>query len=140
MQRPAASIRPTVVPALVLLTVAVLFSGCMTAPLLHERNLTLAAGAFAEVNLLLPDNGTVHWEWSTSDSEAMRFNLHSHGAGGVQEHLVHAGAASHSDSFKTAKGGSYSLMWENTGRSPLELAYKVTGDGRLDPAHPPVPR
>jgi hypothetical protein len=129
-------VQTTVAAALLVLVLA----GCSGPNVIHERTLTMASGGagFAEVNLVMEKGQVVNWDWN-ADGGALYFNVHSHPAGKVVEHVRRPDATADTGSFTAPAAGSYSLLWQNAGSTPVGLHYKVTGNATLDAKHPPVP-
>lgn len=100
-----------------------------------EETVTLAPGAFAEVNLQMDEGDRVAWDWSVVEGAAVHFNVHTH-AGGQAQELQSEEAASGQGSFTAPASGIYSLLWESHGAEPLTLRYKVTGEGSVDSTLP----
>lgn len=120
--------------------ILLLLAGCSTSPpVLHERSLQMGpeGEGFAEVNLLMRAGQSVSWAWTATGGE-LYFNVHSHVGANVTDHVQKVAAADEG-TFTAPAEGSYSLLWENLGKTAAVLHYRVTGDAGLDPAHPPTP-
>lgn len=100
---------------------------------LSER-VTIASGTFFEINTQMPEGSTFHWDWVASDVVA--FDVHSHFDGEVQ-YLVERETDADRGSFTNDREGGYSLLWENTGSTPVTLEYRVWGEFEVDSYFPP---
>ena len=102
---------------------------------LMADTLTIAPGNFFEINTQMPRNGTIAWDWSIREGDDVAFNLHSHFDDEVQ-YLVEETTDAHHGAYTNDREGGYSLMWENTGSTPLTLRYRAWGDYTLDSCFP----
>lgn len=95
---------------------------------------TIAAGQFFEINTVMPEDGKLSWDWTSS--ETSDFNVHTHFDDEVQ-YLVEESATAHSGHVVADREGGYSLMWENPGAAPLSLTYTAWGAFEVDSYFPP---
>jgi hypothetical protein len=97
-------------------------------------SVSVAPGAFVEVNTEMEDGASLMWAWSTS--APVHFDVHSHFDGQEKEH-VSKEAASGNGMFTDDRAGGYSLLWENKGTAPVLLDYRVWGDYEFVSTYPP---
>jgi hypothetical protein len=91
----------------------------------QSAHATIAPGTFVELNLDVGKDEPVHWAWSASAS--IHFEPHSHFDGTEQE-IGPKDAAQDEGHLVAERAGTYSLLWENKGSSPVSLDYRVWGD------------
>jgi hypothetical protein len=105
--------------------VVLLLAGCASGPNLDLSGAKpLAAGGFLELNLRMEAGDRISYDWS-SDAP-VEFNIHTHGAGGVQD-FVQEQATAKSNHFEAPADGVYSLMWENKATRSVTVSYAVSG-------------
>lgn len=135
-------------PAGALALLAVVLAGCaMTEPedthlpVVVRRHATVQPYFFAEVNLNMVGNQTIHWSWESG--AALEFNIHTHhrNATGVDEveWLYGSTGTSGADLFAAPRPGGYSLMWNSTSDKAIALDYLVKGAADFESAFPPEP-
>lgn len=98
------------------------------------ESVSVAPGAFFEINTQMPLGGTFCWDWSAGVDLA--FDVHSH-FDGVVEYYVERTSDGEQDCFTNEKEGGYSLLWANEGAAPAVLDYRVWGEFTVDSYFPP---
>jgi hypothetical protein len=125
--------RPLVLIAAVSLAACHATPSSSPAPI--TRHVAIAAGEFAEVNLVLPAGATVDVTFEAGAPVA--WNIHSHPAGEV---VIHQEGTSDEGTipFTAASAGGYSYLWENKGADPVELdvTVRLPDGAHIDSWHP----
>lgn len=89
---------------------------------------SVAAGAFAEVNLNMVPGDSFEYDWS-ADGE-LYFNVHYHAPGGTERPIEYTGTA-HEGNFTAPANEVYSLLLRNEGLLPVSVDVSVDGTYRL---------
>lgn len=101
---------------------------------LLSEQVTIAPGTFFEINTIMPEGASFHWDWTTT--EVVAFDVHSHFDGEVQ-YLVEKTTDADVGHFTNDREGGYSLLWDNEGNVPVTLTYRVWGEFAVDSYFPP---
>jgi hypothetical protein len=120
------------------LVLPMLLAGCNDAAMdgaLVDASWPLAAGDYAEVNLVLEEGDSVLASFEASG--VLTWNLHSHGGTGVVDHASGSDASGEVP-FTAPEPGAYSYFWVNEGDETITLDVVVTGDGELHSTFPPT--
>lgn len=104
-----------------------LLAGCASS-LTAEAEKTLQSGGAAEVNLRMAKGDRIDYAWNAT--APLEFNIHTHGASGVQDFVTEQSTAK-AGFFEAPADGVYSLLWVNKATRPITLDYKVTGSAEL---------
>lgn len=90
----------------------------------------LAARGFAEINLIMEDNSTFDYAFTTREGTLVKYNIHSH-VDGVTKYHVEGTEAKANGTFAAPHRQIYSIMWENEAVTPVTLDLKLDGQFRV---------
>lgn len=92
------------------------------------KSLELGQRSFYEVNLILEQNASFHFSFNASGT--VNWDVHSHPPEGVKEWETGSGTTAEY-SFTAPAREVYSILWENPGALPVDLAFEVHGAFRI---------
>lgn len=92
------------------------------------KSLSLGQRSFYEVNLILEGNAS--FAFSYNASAPLAWDIHSHPPAGLKEWDAGEGATGAAN-FTAPERDVYSILWENPGALPADLAFEITGAFRI---------
>lgn len=95
---------------------------------LVAKSLTLGQRSFYEVNLIMEKDAT--FSFSFNASAPLVWDVHSHPPEGLKEWDAGEGATGGA-SFTAPARDVYSVLWENPGALPADLAFEISGAFRI---------
>ncbi|HET6398045.1 MAG TPA: hypothetical protein VFH47_00650 [Candidatus Thermoplasmatota archaeon] len=94
---------------------------------------TIAPGAFHEINTVMPASASLRWDWSAD--AVLHFDVHSHFDDEVQ-YWVEQQTDAHAGGLRVEREGGYSYLWANEGSLPVTVRYRVWGPFTVDSIFP----
>jgi hypothetical protein len=92
------------------------------------KSLSLGQRSFYEVNLIMEEGAS--FRFSFNSSAPLAWDVHSHPASGVKEWETGEGTTGGAQ-FQAPARDVYSVLWENTGALPADLAFEIRGAFRI---------
>ncbi|MBI2078481.1 MAG: hypothetical protein HYT80_08965 [Euryarchaeota archaeon] len=110
----------------------VLVAACASqpAPVAGSVELPPAGVGFFEINLRGAAGSTASYDWSTTPTTTVHFDVHTH-RGNRVDYLENGTFAARRGSVAFPENGTYSLLWQNPEAHPALLRYEVVGDFTL---------
>lgn len=97
---------------------------------LLEREPTIPAGEFFEVDLSMEEGQEVGYRWEAIAEAPLAFDVHSHTDAGLSYHQQ-TNASTGQGTFAAPNPGTYSLLWANEGQTPLTVEIHIEGDAKI---------
>lgn len=122
----------------VVLVPAAALAGCTQsgAEPVVERERTIEPDGFLEINLRMPEDGQLRYEWSTEPARELAFDVHSHPSQGQARYHERVNATEKTGTFTADGAGTYSLLWANPTEVSVTVDVQVDGDVELDSVAP----